>query len=907
MATTSGCGDIRCSSGWCATASSGRSAPPCATSGPADESRAVDQRVAAKVPRRSILGLTKRGRVNYSASNFVRDPVMNLKLAVRRLRKTPFVSLVAILSLALGIGANAAIFSLFDQTLLRPLPVVRPAELVNLSAPGPKPGSTSCGSAGSCDEVFSYPMFRDIERLQTAFTGVAAHVGIGVNLAYRGQTLNGEGMLVSGSYFPVLGLQPALGRLLTTDDDKNLGGHFITVLSYDYWTTSLGSNPSVLNDTIIVNGQALTIVGVAPRGFAGTTLGSGPKVFGPLTMRALMTPGWKGFENRQSYWAYLFARLKPGITIEQARASLNGVYRPIINDLEAPLQKDMSDQTLARFKAKVVEVEPGYRGQSSMHREARTPLLFLLTVTAIVLLIACANIANLLLARGAARGTEMAIRLSLGASRIQLVMQLLTESCVLAVLGGIAGLVVARWTLILVASLLPPDATNTLHFELQGRIVLFAGVLAIATGFIFGLFPAWHSTKPDLVSAIKAQAGQPSGARSAARFRFSLVTAQIALSMALLMCAGLFVKSLSNVTHVDLGIKIDNVIVFGISPGLNGYTPERSKQLFERLEQELGSIPGATGVALARVALLAGNNSGSSVAVEGFARGPDTDSDSNYNEISPSYFRTLGVPLMSGREFTVADTLGAPKVAIVNEAFAKKFNLGRDAVGKHMAQHTGDDAKLDIEIVGLVQDAKYSEVKQEIPPLFFRPYRQAEQVGAISFYVRGSGEPAQLLRSIPSVIARLDPNLPIEDLKTMPQQVRENVFLDRMISTLAASFAILATLLAAVGLYGVLAYTVSQRTREIGLRMALGADGPRVRHMILKQVGWMTLIGAVVGVTGAYYLGRAAASLLFQLEPYDPIVIASSVMVLTMVALGAGSIPAYRASRVEPMQALRYE
>jgi predicted permease len=691
---------------------------------------------------------------------------------------------------------------------------------------------------------------------------------------------------------------------LTIDDDRNIGGHFITVLSYDYWTTTLGSNPSVLNDTIIVNGQALTIVGVAPRGFAGTTLGSAPKVFVPLTMRALMAPGWKGFENRQSYWAYLFARLKPGITIEQARASLNGVYRPIINDVEAPLQKGMSDQTLARFKAKVVEVDPGYRGQSSIHREVRTPLLFLLTVTAIVLLIACANIANLLLARGAARGTEMAIRLSLGASRIQLVIQLLTESCVLAVLGGIAGLLVGRWTLVLVALLLPPDATNSLHFELQGRIVLFASVLAIATGFIFGLFPAWHSTKPDLVSALKAQAGQPSGARSAARFRISLVTAQIALSMALLMCAGLFVKSLINVTHVDLGLKIDNVMVFGISPGLNGYTPERSKQLYERLEQELGSIPGATGVALARVALLASNNSGTSVAVEGFARGPDIDNDASYNEISPSYFRTLGVPLLAGREFTAADSETASKVAIVNEAFAKKFNLGRDAIGKHMSRGA---AKLDIEIVGVVQNAKYSEVKQEVPPLFFSPYRQSDRVGSMNVYVRGATDPAQLVRSVSPVVARLDPNLPIEDLKTMPQQVRENVFLDRMISTLSASFAFLATLLAAVGLYGVLAYTVSQRTREIGLRMALGADGPRVRHMILKQVGWMTLIGASAGVIGAYYLGRAAASLLFQLEPYDPIVIATSVVVLTIVALGAGYIPAYRASRVHPMQALRYE
>lgn len=829
---------------------------------------------------------------------------MNLKLALRRLVKTPFVSLVAIVSLALGIGANAAIFSLYDQTLLRPVPVARPAELVNLSAPGPKPGSTSCGQAGSCDEVFSYPMFRDIERLQTVFTGVAAHVTVDVNLAYRGQTLNGQGLLVSGSYFPVLGLQAALGRLFTVEDDRNIGNHFVTVLSHDYWTTTLGSNPSVLNDTITVNGQALTIVGVAPRGFSGTTLGNQPKVFVPLTMRSLMSPGWKGFDNRRSYWAYLFGRLKPGITIEQARISLSGLYKPIITDVEAPLQKGMSDQTMARFKAKPIEVESGYRGQSSIHREARTPLAFLMTVTAIVLLIACANIANLLLARGAGRATEMAIRLSLGAGRRQLLAQLLTESFVLAVLGGIAGLVVARWTMALIGSLLPPDAGRTLEFELQGRIVLFAAAVSIVTGFIFGLFPAWHSTKPDLVSAIKAQAGQPSGARSAARFRTSLVTAQIALSMALLMCAGLFVKSLTNVSRVDLGVKIDNVIVFGLSPGLNGYEPARSKAFFERLEPELGGIPGVTGVAMARVPLLSGNNWGNDVSVEGFQRGPDTDAESRYNEINPGYFRTLGVPLMSGREFTAADTEGAPKVAIVNEAFAKKFNLGRGAVGKHMTQ---GDGKLDIEIVGLVQNAKYSEVKQEIPPVFFRPYRQAERVGAINVYVRGAGDPAQILRSVPQTVARLDPTLPVEDLKTMPQQVRENVFLDRMISTLSAAFAILATILAAVGLYGVLAYTVSQRTREIGLRMALGADSGRVRRMILKQVGWMTLIGAVIGVTGAYYLGHAAASLLYQLQPSDPTVMAISVVILALVAMGAGYIPAYRASRVQPMQALRYE
>ncbi|HEU4629952.1 MAG TPA: ABC transporter permease [Gemmatimonadaceae bacterium] len=832
----------------------------------------------------------------------------NLKLAFRTLFKTPFVTAVAILSLALGIGANAAIFSLFDELLLRPLPVRDPGQLVNLGAPGPKPGSQSCGQAGDCDEVFSYQMFRDLEHApadRTPFSGIAAHVAFGANLAYGKQTpTNGEGMLVSGSYFPVLGLRPALGRLLGPADDQNIGGHYVAVLSHGYWENQLGADPGVLGKPIVVNGQSLTIVGVAPRGFEGTTLGSNPRVFVPLTMRAQMLPGWRGFDNRQSYWAYLFARLKPGVSVEQATRAINAIYRPIITDVEAPLQKGMSDATMAKFRTKEITVEPGQRGQSSVHQEARTPLIMLFAITGIVLLIACANIANLLLARGANRSMEMAVRLSLGASRRQVLAQLLTESCVLAVLGGIASLLVARWTLSLIASILPPESAATLHLAISLPVVLFAGALSIGTGLLFGMFPALHSTRPDLVTTIRANAGQLHGARSATRFRTSLVTAQIALSMALLISAGLFIKSLVNVSRVDLGLEIEHVLTFGLSPELSGYEPGRSQVFFRRVEAELATIPGVTGVTAARVPLLAGSNWGNDVSVQGFKKGPDTDANARFNEVGPGYFRTLGVPLLSGREFTEADVAGAPKVAIVNEAFAKKFGLGREAVGKYMSM--GGET-LDMQIVGLVQDAKYSEVKDEIPPLFFTAYRQDSTIGSMSFYVRTSLPPEQLLRTIPSVIARLDPNLPVEQLKTMPQQVRENVFLDRMISTLSAAFAVLATLLAAVGLYGVLAYTVAQRTREIGVRMALGADGRHVQGLVLKQVGVMLLVGGLVGIGGALALGRAAQSLLFGLEGHDPTVMVAATVVLALVALGAGYVPALRASKVDPVQALRYE
>lgn len=832
--------------------------------------------------------------------------MINPRLALRSLFRSPFVTAVAIASLALGIGANAAIYSLFNQILFRPLPVQAPERLVNLANPGPKPGSQSCNQAGGCDEVFSYPMFRDLQKAQqNVFVGIAAHRVFIANLAYRGQTLSSQGMLVSGSYFPLLGIHAAMGRLLTPDDDRSIGANFVAVLSYGYWATQLGSDPRILNQTIVVNGQSMTIVGVAPAGFESTTLGSRPQVYVPITMQGLMSPGFHGFEDRRNYWAYLFARLQPGVSMAQASTAINGIYHPIINDVEAPLQQGMSDNTMAQFRAKQITLADGRRGQSWVHHEAKTPLSLLLAITAIVLLIACANIANLLLARGANRSMEMAVRLSLGARRGSLLAQLLTESMLLAILGGGVSLLVAHWTLAGIASILPPEAVGALQLHLDGSVVLFTAVVSLGTGLLFGIFPALHSTRSDLISIIRANTGQLSGARAATRFRTSLVTTQIALSMTLLITAGLFVKSLLNVSHVDLGLRPENVLAFGISPQLNGYDPARSKVLFGRAEEELAALPGVIGVSAGVVPILAGNNWGNDVSVEGFKSGPDVDANARYNEVGPDYFRTLGIPLRAGREFTMADDSGAPKVVVVNEAFARKFNLGRNAVGKYMS--IGRNDKLDRQIVGLVQDAKYSEVKEDAPPLFVTPYRQDNSIGHITFYVRTSRDAGQLLRIIPTVMAKLDPDLPVEDLKTLPQQVKENVFVDRMISTLSAAFAVLATILAAVGLYGVLAYVVAQRTREIGVRMALGADGRRVRGMVLRQVGVMTIIGGIIGVISAIALGRLARSLLFGLQGHDPLVIGLSTTLLVLVALAAGGIPALRASRVDPMQALRYE
>jgi predicted permease len=829
----------------------------------------------------------------------------NLRLAFRMLLRTPALSLIAILSLAIGIGANAAIFSLYNQMLLRPLPVRDPYQLVNLGAPGPKPGSQSSNQAGSSDTVFSYPMFRDLEKAKTRFSGIAAHRLMEANIGFKGQTTSGRGMLVSGSYFGVLGLTPAAGRLIAVSDDVTPGGHPVAVLSYGYWQTRFAMSPAAIGDTIVVNGVPMTIIGVAPQGFSGTTLGTLAQIFVPLSMRERLTSPWKGLDNRKSYWAYVFARLQPGATIEEAKAAINVPYRAIVNDVEAGLQEGMSEATLARFRARQITVEPGAQGQSQIMDNARSRLYLLLAVTAFVLLIACANIANLLLARGASRASEMAVRLSIGASRWQVVRQLLTESAVLAALGGALGLVVARVTLTGIIAMVPAEDTTFLSNEIDMPTLAFSAVVAIATGLLFGLFPALHSTRPDLVTAIKSTAGQPSGARAASRFRIALATTQIALSTMLLILAGLFTRSLVNVTRVDLGITTEKLVTFSLSPERNGYSPARSKALFEQVEDALAAVPGVSAAGAGIVPLLSGSNWGSGVMVTGQKYDPDADDTSMFNEVSPGFFGTVGMRLLAGRDFTRSDSQGGAKVAIVNEAFARKFKLTGHEVGSRMTTETSPSAKLDIEIVGLVKDAKYSEVKRQIQPVFFTPYRQDEHVGSISFYARTRLTEDQLLQAIPRLVSTLDPNLPVEDLQTMEAQVRQNTGVDRMISILSAAFAGIATLLAAIGLYGVLAYTVAQRTREFGLRMALGADAGRVRRMILGQVGWMTLAGSVAGIAGAIAIGMKGAEMLYELKGYDPAVVATSTAVLALVAFTAGLIPAIRASRVNPMTALR--
>jgi len=838
-----------------------------------------------------------------------------LKHALRQLKLRPGLSVVVILMLALGLGATTAMFSLYHQVLLRPLPVPEPERLVNLDARGPRPGGGFADLAiGDSGARFSYPMFRDLARAQTGFTGIAASVDFLANLSVRDLPTAGRGLLVSGSYFPVLGLQPAFGRLIGPQDEVRFGEPAVAVLSYGYWQSQFGGDPSAVGQTLMINGQPLEIVGIAPAGFTGTTLGVRPEVFVPLTLQEMMQRGTSGDpEDRHYYWLYVFARLAPGVTLERAYAELNGLYAGILNEVEAPAmtvqelqQLQQRSATLDQFRERQIEFSPGARGRSNFPTQAERPLTLLLGVTALVLLIVCVNIANLLLARGVSRAGEMATRASLGASRGSLVRQLLAESFVLIGIGGIASLAVAAGVVRVVTALLPSGTALGLAPELSSAAMLFAAGASLVTVLVFGLVPALRVSAANPAHAMRIHAARSSGGKNATRFRAVLTTAQIAFSMVLLVLAGLFTKSLVNIGREDPGMDVEAVVSFGITPRLNGYGAERVGALYDRVEEALAAQPGVLGVGSTWLPVMAVGGFGqSNFSVQNFDAAPGADTTGAINVIGEGFFGAVGVPLLAGRAFTESDTAGAPQVAIVNESFARKFNVGRD-VGKRLGFGTTTD--YGVEIVGVVADSKLGALKRSVPPTVYLPRRQwAGQVFSMFYYVRTGVDPDVLLAQLPRVVAEIDPEVPVTSLQTMTTEVNTNVYVDRLLSAMSAGFAVLATLLAGIGLYGVLAYNVAQRTRELGLRLALGAPPTRLRSMVLKQVGGMASIGASIGLAAAFGLGRAAESLLYGLSGRDPIIFVGAFVLLAAVVFAASWVPAWRASRIAPTEALRYQ
>lgn len=834
----------------------------------------------------------------------------DVRYALRGLLARPGFTVVVVLTLALGIGANAGIFSIFHQILLRPLPVVAPQRLVLLSAPGPKQGNTSTGNEGRDEQVFSWPMWRDLQaspEAQAMLTGIAAHRSFGASLAMGGQARGGDSVMVSGEFFSMLGVRPVLGRLFTPEDSDIPGEDRVVVLGHAYWQNDLGGDPDVVGKLLAVNGERLQIVGVAPPGFNGVGRGRTPLVYVPISLAELAEPGRDpGFDNRRNHWTYLFARLRDGIDAEQATAAVNAPFQRLVREVEAPLQSGVSEAWMQRFLDKRLQLLPGDRGQSNMLAEARQPLRLLMAVTSLVLLVACVNVANLLLARGATRSGELAVRSALGASGLRIARKVLAEALALAMLGGLAGLFVAWITLNGVIALSPASEMGMLSAELNAATVAYSLGIALITALLFGAMPAWQAWRAAPIEAIRGQSGRGTGGRAAARFRAGLATTQIAFSMALLVVAGLLIQSLANISRLDMGMQVEQVATFRISPERSGYDLERTRALYAALEERLAAMPGVTAAAASVVPLLTDSNWDSNISVQGFDAGPDTDTNAWINIVGPDFPRTLSIPLLVGRDFATGDDQGRPRVAIVNQAFARKFQMGDDVIGKRMALGTGGE--LDIEIVGLVADAKYSQVKDEIPPQFYLPWRQASfGTGSIGFYLRTDGQVESLLAAIPRVVAELDPNLPVSQIASLPMVVSENVFVDRLIGTLASAFATLATILAAVGLYGVLSFTLAQRTREMGLRLALGAAPMALRKLVFASVARMGLVGCALGLLAALALGNLAQALLFGVGAFEPLVTLGAVGALALVVALAGWLPARRAARTDPITALRYE
>jgi len=840
--------------------------------------------------------------------------IRDFRLAVRALRQRPLVSAVAVLSLALGIGVNTAIFSVTEGLLLRRLRVPAPERIVNVVSPGLRPGFVSMGDSGGIEAVFSHPLFRELERAEAPGVTLAAHRDFPANIGYEGRTGEGFGLLVSGRYFEAIGLRPALGRLFLPDDDRS-GSTPVAVLAHRYWTTQLGSDPTVLGRTVTVNGEALTVVGVGPEHFAGTTTMDQIDLFVPLALadRVGRSP-LVNLSADNGYWLYLFARLDPGVTPARAEEALDVPFSAWLRDVELPLlQTTTSEQARAQFLGRRITLADGSRGRIAGVSDVRAILALLFGVTGFVLAIACVNVANLLLTRATDKSTETAIRLSLGASRARLVRLGLAEAAVLGLLGALGALAVARATLSGLMALIPPIEGTALSFEINTSVLLFSLALGLGTSVLFGLFPAVHGVRAAVAEGLQTRAGHTAGSRSATRVRTTLATGQVALATTLLGVAGLLAASLVGLSRVELGLRPEGVVTFKLSPYLNGYTPERSMALFDRVGEILRGVPGVTSMSVATIPVLSDSVWTDRARVEGVAAAADSQTVVSVSQIDTGYFQTLGIPLLAGRDFTRADGPGSPRVAVVNEAFARRFGLGSDVLGARVGLG-GEDSPTDIEIVGLVRDAKYATVRDDAPPQILLAHRQTDagpgpplSIYARTFYARTTTGTAALAAAIPALVGTLDANLPVAGLRTLEDQVWQNTFQDRLLATLSSSFAGLALLLAAIGLYAVIAYGVAQRLRELGIRIALGAQRGHVRWLVLSRVLRMGLVGGAIGLTLAFAFGRLAQALLFGVGGYEAVVAGAAALVVLIVALGAGILPARRATRVDPVAALRAE
>jgi predicted permease len=827
-----------------------------------------------------------------------------IRYALRGFLNSPVWTAAALLSLALGIGANTAIFSLTDQLLLRSLPVRQPEQLVLFSAKGPRRGMVE--TSYDNDVSFSYPMFCDFRDRAPALNGVLARFPLRLSMSWGGQTELVQGDLVTGGYFDVLGVRAAMGRTLSPEDD--LPGHTneVAVLSHKFWKSRFGAAASILNQTVRLNGLSLTVVGVAQEGFNGVGTGEAPDVFVPMTLQPRISRTFDGLPNRRAYWLNIFARVKEGTRVEQAEAVLNGFWRPILEQ-EVKETPNASEQFRERFVTRRLTLLPGARGISSVREQAAGPLTVLMCMVGLLLLITCANVANLLIARAAGRRREIAIRLAIGAGQSRLVRQLLIEGLLLSVAGALLGILLSAWTAEMLMTYLPDDPSlKGISAAADPRVLGFGMLLALATGLFFGLAPAWETFRVDVSGTLKEQTGNLMGSASQVRFRKALVIAQVGLSLVLLIGSGLFARSLFNLKQVDPGFRADHLLAFTIQPALNGYDQPRIRSLYETLYERISSTPRVRGVAMAEIPVLTRSDEVSTMEVPGYQPQEGESMGLRHNWVGPGYFSAMGIPLVKGREITGQDGPDSPRVVVINQKMAEKYFGGGDALGRRFWL-SKDRTGAGIEVVGIVKGSKHSDLREESQPFAHFPYPQHDSLQGMTIYTRTSEDAASFGAVLRAQVRDADPNLPVFDMKTLARQIDESVFAERIVAVLSTYFGALATILAAIGLYGVMAYAVGRRTREIGLRMALGAARSEVVGMVMHEVALLAAIGFVIAVPVAYGLSRLVQSQLYNVRADDPAVFAAAMLVLGAVIAAAGMIPALRATRIDPMTALRNE
>ncbi len=833
--------------------------------------------------------------------------VSDLKFAWRQLRKSPGFAVTAVLTLALGIGATTAIFSLLNQALLRTLPVRDPQQLVILDVtPGNVWNGDTDTSGGDTGAYFSYPMYKWLRDQNRVFSGLIATDQAQTGAVWHNRSDLIAAEMVSGNYFDVLGVRPALGRLLSQSDDLARNGSPVVVLSFNYWRTHFGEDPGVVGQMLDINGSPFQIIGVSAPGFENTNWGNPADVFVPITMKPTITPEWDELDQHNGRWLNILGRLKPGESMAQAQAGLAPLWQAL-RQAEIPLMGDSSPQFVREFvtnsRLRLVE---GSRGFSWSRDDIEMPLLVTMAMAFLVLLMAAVNVASLVLVRAAGREREVAMRYALGARRNRVVRQLFSEGLLLGVLGGAAGLALAPATVrFLVNRLHSGGGDSGFSTHLDGTLLVFGFGLAVAVSLLFTIAPAFQLWKPNLVGSLKQQGAGSTGGRLG--FRRAIVGLQMGLSLLLLVCAGLFVRTLQNLHNVNVGFATDHVVVFGADPRLAGYDATAVPGLVRQITERLATLPGVESAGATSDEELAGNGSSGGIRVEGIPQDANNKLNSERAMITPGYFATLKIPVLAGREFTAQDNASGQNVAVINQSFADEvFGTPQKAIGHVLIRGHGA-TQTQMEIVGVVRDYVHRDVWSKIKIATYSPVAQQTTVPEMYYYVRTWGSPGAAMNMIRQTMQSIDPKLVLDGLTTMDGQIDRDLNQQRMVALLAVSFGALAMLLAAVGLYGVLAYATAQRTREIGVRMALGADRSRVVALVLQDVLRLAGISIAVALPVALLATRALKSQLFGISNMAPMVYIPMTLLVLLVAVLAAALPARRAAQVEPMEALRVE